>query len=497
MGLLRRLWLLVFPERASTQTWMILTFALFVGLAVVAVGLYMAFVLRAETREAMRQTLRAQAERIAVQVEGAGSEAQRAALVRDIARLTDLRVTVASGDRVRWDVQGARSLDDSRVLEQPEMDVGVGRPVRFSDRVEATGQRMLYVALHRPSSDLVVRVGQPEPPLFAMVERMQIALLVGMAMALLLSILGSWVAAYQVTTPLQTIRNSAKAIAQDRFDGKIRVDSRAAEFQDLGESLNRMSDAFRKKIVDLERLTRLQSEFIGNVSHEVRNPIHAISGYLEALSMPNLRDEQRKRYAEKALANLHRLSALFNDLIEIARLEYREDLVRPEPFELQELLDEVAEMLRPKAEREGLHLEADNAPLLVEADRNRIRQVLINLVDNAIAYTDEGTVRVRFRRRLGKVRIEVVDTGRGIEEGHLERIFERFYRVNPDRSRKSGGTGLGLSIVKQILQAHGEAVHVESTYGRGTRFWFELPYAGRPEEADREVQAAPEPLPEP
>ena len=123
---------------------------------------------------------------------------------------------------------------------------------------------------------------------------------------------------------------------------------------------------------------------------------------------------------------------------------------------------------------------------MVRADRNRIRQVFINLIENAIAYSDEGTVRCRFRRRLDKIRIEVVDTGRGIGEDHLGRIFERFYRVDPDRSRKSGGTGLGLSIVKQILQAHGETIRVESTLGRGTRFWFELPFV----EEVAEVEAA-------
>jgi signal transduction histidine kinase len=110
--------------------------------------------------------------------------------------------------------------------------------------------------------------------------------------------------------------------------------------------------------------------------------------------------------------------------------------------------------------------------------------VLVNLIENAIAYSDEGTVRCRFRRRLDKVRIEVVDNGRGIPEDHLDRIFERFYRIDPDRSRKSGGTGLGLSIVKQILQAHGEPIHAESTLGRGTRFWFELPYEGTPAEVE-------------
>jgi len=214
----------------------------------------------------------------------------------------------------------------------------------------------------------------------------------------------------------------------------------------------------------------------------VRNPIFAISGYLEALGTPRLSDDMRKRYAEKALTNLERLQNLFNDLIEIARLEYREDLINRSEFDLKDLVNEVSEMLRPKAEKKGLDLNVDIPRYLVSADRNRIRQVLVNFIDNAIAYTDDGSVRCRVQRRLDKVRIEVIDTGKGIEEEHLSRIFDRFYRVDPDRSRDSGGTGLGLSIVKQILQAHGENPHVESTKGRGTRFWFELPYAGVPDE---------------
>jgi signal transduction histidine kinase len=141
------------------------------------------------------------------------------------------------------------------------------------------------------------------------------------------------------------------------------------------------------------------------------------------------------------------------------------------------LVDEVVEMLRPKADKKGLNLEVDIPSFEVNADRSRIRQVLVNLIENAIAYTDEGTVRCRVTRRKDKVRIDVVDTGKGIPEEHLERIFERFYRVDPHRSRESGGTGLGLSIVNQILQAHGESVSVESTEGRGTRFQFELPHA--------------------
>lgn len=476
-GSLDRLTELVFPKRASTQTWMILTFALFVGLAVLAVGIYVAVVLRGETYEATREMLFTQAERIAHYIERSESREERVTAAREISRITKFRITIIQDGQMVVDVEDNRLLSDPRLMERPEIVSSSAANVRFAERERTDGRPILFVAIHRPESGLIVRIGQVEPPLVALVNTMLIALVVGMVMALLLALLGSWVAAYQVTTPLQAIRNSARRIAEGDFDQKIRVESRAAEFQELAMSLNRMSDSFRRQINELQRLTQLQNEFIGNVGHEVRNPIFAVSGYLEALGSGTLTPEMRKRYAEKGLTNLHRLQNLFNDLIEIARLEYREDLIKLSAFDLQELLDEVADMLRPKAGQKGLSLETDNPHLFVEADRSRIRQVLTNLIDNAIAYTDTGSIRCRFRRRLDKIRVEIVDTGRGIPEEHLDRIFERFYRVDPDRSRRSGGTGLGLSIVHQILHAHGEQIHVESTVGRGTRFWFELPLA--------------------
>ncbi len=468
---------IVFPRRASTQTWMILTFALFVGLAVIVVGLYVAFVLRGETYDTTREMLYQQAERIAVQIEQADSREEQLAVAEGISGLTDLRITVATTDSVLWDIRSGDFLSDTSHVGTGDLEVSADAPVRFSEGTSLDGELMIYVALYRPESNLILRIGQPEPPLYTLVHGMQIALIVGMIMALLLALLGSWIASHQVTTPLQAIRNSARRIAEGDFGEKIKVESRAAEFQELAMSLNRMSDSFRRQINELQRLTQLQNEFIGNVGHEVRNPIFAVSGYLEALGSGTLSPEMRKRYAEKGLTNLHRLQNLFNDLIEIARLEYREDLIKPSVFDLQELLEEVSDMLRPKADQKAIRLEVENPHLFVSADRNRIRQVMTNLIDNAITYTDDGTIRCRFRRRLDKVRVEIIDTGRGIPDEHLERIFERFYRVDPDRSRRSGGTGLGLSIVHQILHAHGEQIHVESTVGRGTRFWFELQYA--------------------
>lgn len=464
----------IFPTRASTQTWMILTLLLVVGIAVAAVGLYITFVLRSEVQIAYQQTMLQEANRVVSIIESEEDPSRRLDAVRTMTRFGDLRITVVD-DSVMYDVDRGTLRQNGAVLGEPEMQFAGNDELNFVRR-DVNGQTVYFTAVKRMPSGMIVRVAQPRPMLFGLIGRLQFTLVVAMIMALLLAVFGSWIAAQRVTQPLVAIRNSAKSISEGKLDEEIFVDSRAAEFQDLAKSLNLMSDTFKEKIDELQKMAALQNEFIGNVSHEVRNPIFAVGGYLEALASDSLDGDKRKFYAEKGLTNLERLNNLFSDLIEIARLEYREDLIKPSVFELSELLDEVYDIEKAKADEKGIDLVVENPVINVRADRARIRQVLINLTDNAIAYSDEGTVRCRYRRHLDKVRIEVVDTGKGIPEHHLERIFERFHRVDPDRSRKSGGTGLGLSIVKQILAAHGENIFVESTVGRGTRFWFELAF---------------------
>ena len=472
---------LFYPRRASTQTWMMLTFALFVGLAVVGVGLYSFLILRTQVRDAARETLRDEAARFAVQLEAEPDRTDLLGLGEQIADLGQIDVTIATRDEVIGDfgpTAGASGADVPGFFAREEVREAfrASDHVGFAERAGPEGAR-LYVALYRPQTGLLIRLGEPVPQLLRAIQSLQAALAIGMALSLLTAILGAWIAARQVTRPLRAITRSAQKINEGDLDGRIQVRTRAAEFQDLARSLNHMAGRFRSDIHELQRMQRVQNEFIGNVSHEVKNPIFAVFGYLEALASDTLPTEQRKRYAQKGLTNLQRLNTLFSDLIEIAKLEYREDSVRPSSFDAQALIEEVGEILEPKAEAKGLELGYDNAPLGVRADRNRIRQVLTNLIDNAIAYSDEGSVRCRMRRHLDKARVEVIDTGRGIPADHLDRIFERFYRVDAARSRKEGGTGLGLAIVKQILEAHGETIHVESTKGRGTRFWFELPLA--------------------
>ena len=471
---------LVYPRRASIQTWMMLTFALFVGLAVVGVGLYSFLILRGQVSDAARESLREEAERLAVQLEAEPDRGAMLDMGQQIARLAQIEVSIATRDEVIGDfgVSPEGPEPDAPFFERPEVVEAFGALdyVGFAERDGPDGAR-LYVALFRPQTGLLVRIGEPVPQLLRAIQSLQAVLAFSLVLALLTALVGAWIAARQVTRPLRAITRSAQKINEGDLEGRIHVKTRATEFQELARSLNLMAGRFRADIHELQRMQRVQNEFIGNVSHEVKNPIFAVFGYLEALGSDTLPTAQRKRYAQKGLANLQRLNSLFSDLIEIAKLEYREDLIRPTAFDVQELIEEVGEMLAPKAEAQGLEFSYDNDALAVVADRNRIRQVLTNLMDNAIAYSGEGSVRCRMRRHLDHARIEVADTGRGIPDEHLDRIFDRFYRVDTARSRKEGGTGLGLAIVKQILEAHGQTIHVESTKGRGTRFWFELPLA--------------------
>jgi len=338
-------------------------------------------------------------------------------------------------------------------------------------------EMILYAGVHIPGTRMFLRIGQTDPPVHVVSNQMQVTLVFGLLFALVLAVMGSWIAAKRVANRIKQLADSARRINEGELTQEIAVESRASEFQDLAISLNGMANTFRDDIEKLHRLIRIQNEFLGNISHEVRNPIFAINGYLEALASESLSEAQRKRYAKKGVGNLDRLTTLFSELIEIARLEYREDLISREPFSLTELTDDIVETARPKAAIKGLTLLLESEPLRVVADRNRIRQVMTNLIENGIAYTDSGTVSCSISEIQGNALVEVIDTGKGIPEEHIERIFERFYRIDAARSRKHGGTGLGLSIVHQILHAHGQQIHVESETGIGTRFWFELPLA--------------------
>lgn len=253
--------------------------------------------------------------------------------------------------------------------------------------------------------------------------------------------------------------------------------------EDTLQALERELEALHRSVrAEVERLRKLETyrrEFLGDVSHELKTPIHAIQGYLETLHNGALEDpEVNRRFLERALFHVGRLTNLVSDLIAISCIETGERRMNLRYFRLEPLLQETVETFELAAQQKGLllHYEPCAPQLTVLGDRDQIRLVLQNLLDNAIKYTDSGgTVRLFVRPEPpGKVTVYVQDTGCGIPPEHLPRITERFYRVDKSRSRGLGGTGLGLAIVKHIIEAHRQQLLIESEPGRGSTFGFTL-----------------------
>ena len=228
---------------------------------------------------------------------------------------------------------------------------------------------------------------------------------------------------------------------------------------------------------EIEMLNRVRQDFVANVSHELRTPLTSLRGYAETLLEGGLEDaEHRAGFVRIIRDQAARLEALVEDLLSLAELERPGAGLRLESFDLYEAAERQAALFRPRSEAAGLALGAVAGPATpVNADRARIDQVLANLLDNAIKYTESGEIRVTVGSDAHGAWCEVADTGPGIPVDDQPRIFERFYRVDKGRSREEGGTGLGLAIVKHVAQAHGGRVEVESRLGEGTRFRVLLP----------------------
>jgi signal transduction histidine kinase len=235
-------------------------------------------------------------------------------------------------------------------------------------------------------------------------------------------------------------------------------------------------------ITELRRLERVRAEFVANVSHELRTPLTSIKGYLETLLDGGLRDRTNAgRFLAIAHTHTERLGRLVDDLLRLSDVESGRVRLDREAVSLHDAVRVVAATFEPQAAPKGLVL-VNEVPedVRVLADRDRLSQILVNLVDNAVKYTPEqrGAIRLSARRRPDQlVEAAVADPGIGIPSTDLPRITERFYRVDKARSRALGGTGLGLTIVKHLVQAHGGELSVESELGKGTTVRFTLPTA--------------------
>ncbi len=252
-----------------------------------------------------------------------------------------------------------------------------------------------------------------------------------------------------------------------------------ADFENFLSNVKDFTDSKHKEIKELTNRDDFRRDFLGDIAHELKTPIFTAQGYLITLLDDSMKDSSlRKKYLERANKSIERLNFVVKDLDMISKLESGMNL-NIESFNIIKLIADVFEMLEIKASKKNINLTFNkiyNIPILVYGDKDRIEQVLINLISNSIKYSkndDTTTVSVdSYSKNL--FIIKVSDTGLGIDKKDIPRIFERFYRVDKSRSREQGGSGLGLAIVKHIIEAHNQEVFVESTFGKGSAFSFTI-----------------------
>ena len=245
------------------------------------------------------------------------------------------------------------------------------------------------------------------------------------------------------------------------------------------EDVNEWAKNHTEEMDEMKKTEIYRREFLSNVSHELKTPIFNIQGYLHTLIDGGLKDKKiNKKYLDKAAKNLEHLTNIVNDLDVISRLESGEQPINMQKFDMHNLTHDIMDELELLADKKSITMtfkEGCNNPMIVIGDKEKIKQVLVNLVTNSIRYGSEGgKTQFGLYDMADKVLVEVSDTGIGIAQEHIPRLFERFYRVDKSRSKDEGGSGLGLAIVKHIIEAHNQTVNVRSTVGVGSTFGFTL-----------------------
>lgn len=315
-----------------------------------------------------------------------------------------------------------------------------------------------YISLHMPMSVIVQRREEILGPVY-------VIFLVLFVFSLIILALFS----FSVYRPLKKITVGANEYAAGNLDYTIPVDT-DDEMGYLATTLNYMSD-------ELNKMGEYQHKFVANVSHDFRSPLTSIKGYVEAIMDGTIPPEMQERYLKIVVNETERLDKLTKSLLTLDKLDSRGRPIHMSAFDINDTIKSTAAafegICRKKMITIELHLELEK--LFVNADKEQIQQVLYNLIDNAIKFSsNDSTIKVETSERHGTVFVSVKDSGLGIPKASLNKIWERFYKLDSSRGRDRKGTGLGLSIVKEIIAAHNQNINVISTEGVGTEFIFTL-----------------------
>ena len=335
-------------------------------------------------------------------------------------------------------------------------------------QAQISAQRLVYskIVLSSSGADRIILYDCSLTPVGSIVDTIKFQLIIISILCILLCIVITLLFSYRITRPIARINESAKSLAKGRYDVKFEGGG-CREIDELSDTLSYASE-------ELSKLESLQNELISNISHDLRTPLTMINGYAEV--MRDIPGENTPDNVQIIIDETKRLTSLVNNLLEISKMQQEAKILNPERFNLSELIRETTARFEKLNENKGYSIAFDlSEEAFVLADKEKISQVLYNLIGNAINYTGiDKKVFIRQTVAESIVKIEVCDTGEGIEPDKLPQIWHRYYRADKFHKRSELGMGIGLSIVKDILEAHNAAFGVTSKLGVGSVFWFKL-----------------------
>lgn len=370
---------------------------------------------------------------------------------------TGKSVAVSIADNV---LKGKNAVTELQIegLEDPMLSVSV--PWGEGEKVYGG------IILHAPIEGIEKTFGQ-------MRETILWATLFGVLLSTAMVSYLSW----SISRPLRTIERTAAEIGRGNYAERVRVDT-SDEIGDVAHTINTMAEKLERVEQERHHLEQVRNDFLANVSHELRTPLTAMQGFLEALQDGLVEEEEaRQKYYAVMYSETMQVNRLVDDLMDLMKLENNEVNLAKFPVDVAEVINKVAFSFRAEAEEKGLGIAvelADDLPKIY-ADRDRVAQILKNFVKNAVKFTEQGEIRLRAVAEESYVKIQVADTGIGISQDDLHRIWERFFKVDRGRSKNNKGTGLGLAIVKELVELHEGKWSVESEPGVGSTFTVWLP----------------------
>lgn len=332
---------------------------------------------------------------------------------------------------------------------------------------------LCYPTMNNEEVTAIVFVSVPLSDLINNINRVYVIIGFFLVLAVILGFVTIHWAVSEFVFPIRKLSAAAKYISKGNFDERIEISD------NINDEMAELCDSFNKMANNLANLEKRRREILSNISHDLRSPITSIRGFLQAILDGTIKEDKYKHYMKIIYDETARLQKLSDSVLDLNKLDDSINALNMTDFDINDVIEETLKLIKVKADAKNIELrhrfEWEN--VIVHADIDKIRRVVNNLVDNAVKFTESGTVTVRVRVSENKVLVSVEDTGIGLSDEEQSRVFERLYKADASRGIDKTGSGLGLAIVKEFIRAHNQTIELESEKGKGSKFTFSLDLA--------------------